>query len=149
MPSKTTWILIADGARARIAVAERGCRAIKPAFAHDFAAPHAPTRRLVSDRPGRYPLGITPARQAVDARTDRHAYEKTAFTRDIAGVVDRAALQRAFDRLVLVAPPAELGRLRTMLKPRTRAMIVAEIAKDLTHLPLHAVGDRLAETIRI
>jgi protein required for attachment to host cells len=51
--------------------------------------------------------------------------------------------------LVLVAPPAILGRLRTALKPRTRNMVTAEVGKDLTHLNLREVPKHLAATISL
>jgi protein required for attachment to host cells len=143
MKEEKTWILVADGAHARLVFRDGRRGAIKRALPYDFGAPHAPTRRFVSDRPGRFPAGTMPARHAIEPRTDRHDYEKLAFARDLATVIDRAAARGAFDRLVVVAPPAALGKLRTVLTPRTRALIAAEVAKDLTHVPLHALAGHL------
>ena len=149
MKATKTWVVIADGARARIAVNLGPGKGLKPALNHEFAASHAPTSDLVSDRPGRYADGGASATHGVEPRTDRHDYEKSLFVRDIAMAVERGANRRAFDRLVLVAPPAILGRLRTALKPRTRKLVAAEIGKDLTHLNLREVPKHLADRISI
>jgi protein required for attachment to host cells len=81
--------------------------------------------------------------------TDRHEYEKFLFARDLAAVVERAATAKRFERLVLVAPPAALGRLRLALTQRTRRMIRAEIGKDLTHIPFRELPAHLGEVIAV
>jgi hypothetical protein len=55
-----TWVLIAHRARARIAVDVGPGKGLKPAFDHDFAASHAATSDLVSDRPGRLRMVLKP-----------------------------------------------------------------------------------------
>jgi len=149
MKAAKTWVVIADGARGRIAVNAGPGKGLKPAFKHEFAASHAPTSDLVSDRPGRYADGGASTSHGVEPRTDRHDYEKSLFVRDIAMAVERGANRRAFERLVLVAPPAILGRLRKALKPRTRNMVAAEVGKDLTHLNLREVPKHLADRISL
>jgi protein required for attachment to host cells len=124
-------------------------KGLEPALAHDFAASRAPTSDLVSDRPGRYADHGTSGSHGVAPRIDHHDLEKSLFVRDIATAVERGANRRAFDRLVLVAPPAILGRLRTALPPRTRAMVAAEVGKDLTHLNLRDLPRRLADVITL
>ncbi len=143
MFSPRTWIVVADGARARIAESRGAREPLQAALNHDFSAPHAPTRALVSDRPGRYPELGPGRRHAVQPRTDRHELEKTLFARHLGGVLEDAARRGRFDRLVLVAPPAALGRMREALGPRARTMLAAEIGKDLTRCPLHGLQRRM------
>jgi protein required for attachment to host cells len=74
--------------------------------------------------------------------TEWHRFEKHRFAREMAKVLDAAAASKAFDRLILVAPPATLGDLRTELGDATRKMVTAELPKDLTRhaeqeLPQH------------
>jgi protein required for attachment to host cells len=149
MKAAKTWIVIADGARARIAVNIGPGKGLEPVFNYEFAASHAPTSDMVSDRPGRYADGGPSGSHGVEPRIDRHDHEKSLFVRDIATEVERGVDRGAFDRLVLVAPPAILGRLRMALKPRTRAMVTAEVGKDLTHLSLRELPERLADAILI
>jgi len=56
MKAKVTWVVIANGAHARIAMNAGVGKGLKPAMSREFAAPHVPNRRLVSDRPGRHPV---------------------------------------------------------------------------------------------
>jgi protein required for attachment to host cells len=149
MKAKTTWIVIADGARARIAINDGIGKGLKPALDYEFAAPHAPSGRMISDRPGRQADPGGGASHGVEPRLDRHDYEKVLFARDIAAALEEAAHRKAFDRLVLVAPPAALGRLRAALSSNLRQQVAAEISKDLTHLPLHKVGDHLNDAIAL
>ncbi|MGF1641380.1 MAG: host attachment protein [Rhodospirillales bacterium] len=149
MRATRTWVVIADGARARIAVNEGAGKGLRPALRRDFAASRLPTSDLVSDRPGRYAGGGAVASHGVEPQTDRHDHEKTQLVRDVAAAIERGADRRAFDRLVLVAPPAILGKLRTALKARTRRLIAAEIGKDLTRLSLREMPQHLADAIAI
>ena len=149
MKKKATWILVADGARARIAVSGGLGRPLRPAFTHEFAASRAPSRRRISDRPGRYEGGGVNGRHGFEPRTDAHDREKHLLARDLAAVLSRAAARRAFDRLILVAPPTMLGRLRSALTPLVRDRVAAEITKDLTHMPMDRLGRRLAEEMRL
>lgn len=149
MRAPRTWIVVADGARARIARHDGPRRGLRPAMSFEFAAPHPPTQGFVSDRPGTYAdrgaLGI----HRLAPRTDRRDHEKALFAGDLAKVLAKAAGHKAFDRLILVAPPAALGRLRAALNRHTRALITAEVGKDLTHVPIHALSAHLADVVAV
>lgn len=147
MRAKTTWIIIADGAHARIARHQGPGSGIVAALDHEFAAPHAPTRDFVSDRPGSYPDRGALGTHRFAPRTDRHEHEKALFATDIGAVLNKAAEDRAFDRLILVASPEALGHLRAALNDHARALVTAEIAKDLTHVPMHGLAEHLRDVI--
>jgi protein required for attachment to host cells len=149
MKATKTWIVVADGAHARIALNEGPGTGIKPALDHEFAASHAPSRDFVSDRPGQYPDRGGLGTHRFAPKTDRREHEKTLFAQDVVGIIEDAAKQHAFDNLVLVAPPAALGRLREALSERTRALVSAEVGKDLTHVPIHELHGHLQDVVRI
>jgi protein required for attachment to host cells len=54
-----------------------------------------------------------------------------------------------FERLVLVAPPKELGRLRAELSPAVRERVTAELNKDLTRLSLREMAEHLGAVIAV
>ena len=83
----------------------------------------------------------------MEPRVDWHEYEKHLFAVSMAKVLDEAAERGAFDRLVLVAPPKTLGALRAALKPRTRKMVIAEVGKDLTHVPVQGLTGHLRDVV--
>jgi len=143
---KETWVLIADGMRARILKWDGGDR-LAPAMEHEFYDPqvHGYSRDLKSDAPGRAFDPGSGARHAMEPRHDPHELEKERFGRSIAAVIDAAAARKAFDRLILVAPPKALGVLRSALGQAARSRVSGEIHKDLIHTPAHQLADHLRD----
>lgn len=142
MKPKRTWILIADGARARIFLNAGPGRGLSPAVDDEFATERRPTRDVMADRPGTAVPGAGP-RHGYAPRVDWHQFEKRRFAASMAGVLNEAARRRAFDRLVLVAPPEPLGALRAKLEPTARQRVVREIGKDLTGVDERELAGRL------
>lgn len=147
MKSTRTWFLIADGARARIMVNEGPGKGLRAAMDHEFAAPSAPSRDWGADKPGRAAGGPGGARHTKEPRIDLHEFAKERFAAEMASLIDAAAGDKAFDRLILVAPPRVLGNLRSALKNGARDRIAGELAKDLTHIPAHDLPAYLAEVM--
>lgn len=136
---KTTWILVADGAKARILRRSGRFGPLAPVAGEWFTEPDArrPTRDIGADRPGRVQESATTARHAMEPRVDWHRFAKTQFARSVANALETAALAGKYDSLILVAPPQALGDLRGALGRRARTLVEAEIGKDLTNLPDH------------
>ena len=132
MHPTVTWILVADGQRARLVENKGPGKGLQPVTAEPLLHPDPPSRDLGTDRPGRVAESVGGARHAVEPRTDPHRDEKRRFARELAERLDRAAAEGAYTRLILVAPPQMLGDLRDVLTSRTRALVAAEIDKDLT-----------------
>jgi protein required for attachment to host cells len=130
-----TWIVVADGARARFfSLAEDG-RKLVAARTADMVAPQSRrhTRDLVSDRPGRsFSSSRAGLRHSFEPTHDPHKLEKHKFTAALADMLDEACQRKDFDRLVLVAPHRSLGELRGLLSERVQRCIRKEIARDLT-----------------
>jgi protein required for attachment to host cells len=149
MKKTRTWILVADGARARILQCQgwgSGLTAV-PGQARTVSNP--PTRDQGTDRPGRVQESADSARHAMAPRVDWHRYEKHLFATELAGVVNRAGQEKAFDRLVIVAPPGTLGDLRAKLDKNTRRMVTAELDKDLTNLSLDELEAQLEKVVPV
>jgi len=149
MKKTITWILIADGTRARIFRNDGPFKGLKPALGREFGAPAPPTRALGSDRPGRVQESAGSERHAMVPRVDWHRFEKEKFAKSMARILDEAAKRGAFSRLVLVAPPRTLGDLRNALGARARAMVTAELDKDLTHVTPVELPDHLYKVLPV
>ncbi len=143
MRKTVTWILVADGTRARIFRNDGPGKGLRPALDRDFASPAPPTRALGTDRPGRVQESADSERHAMVPRVDWHRFEKEKFARSMAKILDGAAERGGFDRLVLVAPPRTLGDLRNALGPRARALVTGELDRDLTHVTPAELPDHL------
>ncbi|MBT3360942.1 MAG: host attachment protein [Rhodospirillales bacterium] len=141
MKAQKMWILVADGARARIFSNDGPGKGLKRAATDDFVAEIPPTREVISDRPGSKSGPGTGHGYA--PRNDWHKYEKRRFAGSMAKILNEAAHRNDFDRLVLVAPPEPLGALRAKLTPTARGRVVQEIGKDLTGLSEHELPTQL------
>jgi protein required for attachment to host cells len=148
-PKRRTWVLVADGGRARILVNEGVGKGLHPALPTDFASPNPPTREQGTDRPGRVFDSLGPGRHAMVPRVDWHRFEKETFARDVARELDRGAMEASYHRLILIAPPTTLGDLRAALGEKARRLVIGEIPKDLTQLPEAEIGPHLDGIIAV
>lgn len=144
MKAKRTWILVADGARARILQTDGWGKGLIQLRHAEHEASHQRTAEQGTDRPGRTREIADGSHHGLE-ETDWQRHEKAEFAKEIAAQLDRGARQGAFDRLVLAAPPKALGDLRKVLDDTTAGLITAEIDKDLTHLSVEDLTKRLEE----
>lgn len=149
MKQHKTWILIADGARARIVEHDGPGTGLKPALSFEYAASHAPTRDFGSDKKGRGMGRDGSSHHTKEAKIDWHTFEKHLFAVKLAEELGKAQSDGAFDGLVLVAPPQALGELRAALGANVKQQVTAELNKDLTHVSIHDLGDHLGDVIRL
>ena len=143
MKQLRTWVLIADGARARILEnhgPEHGMAAVD---GMEFTGDHSATHDLVTDRQGRSFSSQGPGRSAIEARTDPHRDLKTKFAHRLADVLASELEQDRYHRLIIVAAPATLGDLRHAISDKVRATIVGEVAHDLTKTPNNEVSGHI------
>lgn len=146
---KKTWVLVADGARARIFSQTGAKAALEPVLTEEDAQSRQPTRDLGTDKPGRAQARIGDgSRHSMAPRADWHEFEKQNFARELAKILDQAAQKEAFDHLVLVAPPKTLGELRAALGKSAEEKITAEINKDLTSISPHDLPAHLEVALK-
>ena len=132
-------IVIANQSEAQFHDSVGPTRALKAAGRLLNPAARLHDRDLESDRPGRVfnfaaasgkRRGASPRHAANGGRsTHQHVAEK--FARRIGQELHRAHAAGRFDRLVLIAAPAFLGRLRRALPPEVRACVASAVAKDM------------------
>jgi protein required for attachment to host cells len=149
MPN-TTWILIADGARARLLAQDKPFEALKPALEQEqLTGSTAQSKEIGSDRPGRAFDSAGQGRHAMAPSTDPQRYAKFAFARELVERLEDALHGARFQHLVLVAAPKTLGDLRELLPPPVKAKVVAELDKDLTHVPVRDLPRHLASVLKL
>jgi protein required for attachment to host cells len=149
MQKKVTWILVADGARARVLMNDGIGKGLQPALNGEMVHALPPTRDMGTDRPGRSQQRNTAGRHAIQPHVDWHRFEKEKFSREMAALLDSAAERGAFHRLVLIAPPRSLGDLRAALGAKARSLVHAEIDKDLTHVTIRELPDHLTRVVAL
>jgi len=144
MKPQRTWILIADGGRARVVEATGVGHGLHEVEASEAANP-APRSHLLGRAPsGRVYESVGHQRHAITPRQDPHQALETSFAIQIAARLDSALKNDSYDRLVLVAPAHMLGDLRGAVTPEVRKVILAEVSKDLTKVPNNEIAGHLA-----
>jgi protein required for attachment to host cells len=150
MKKTVTYVLVADGARARLYANHGVGKGLQPVSGATHKADlHHHDRDILSDKPGRAFNSVGQGRSAMEPQTEWHRFEKHKFAREMAKVLDSAAASKSFDRLILVAPPATLGDLRTELGDATRKMVTAELPKDLTRHAEQELPQHLAAVLAV
>ncbi|MDX8354984.1 host attachment protein [Cognatiyoonia sp. IB215182] len=138
-----TWIVLADAGQVRIAVNEGQGKGI---YGHSTPDLEPRPVTALSDEPGVTHAPAGPNRGGI-SDPDLKAQAMQGFAQDIARYLADALSQDEYHRLILIAPAAMLGALRQALTPPLRAVLHAEISKDLTQLPLDALPDHLADVL--
>jgi protein required for attachment to host cells len=148
MKPTRTWILIADGARARILENDGPGSGLNAVEGMTFHGDHASTHEILSDRAGRTHSSVGPGRSAIEGHSDPHRELKKKFAHQLADVLAQGLERNAYDRLVIVAPPTALGDLRAVLPAAVTAKVSGEVAKDLTKTPNGEVAEHLKDVLR-
>jgi protein required for attachment to host cells len=147
MKPTRTWVLVADGARARILENDGPGHGLHEVEGHEFKGDHSATHDIVSDRQGRSFSSHGPGRSAIASHSDPHRELKATFAHHLADVLERGLAQKSYDHLVIVAAPVTLGDLRSAISDHVRAKIVGEIAQDLTKTPNAKIGEHVKDVL--
>ncbi|BAZ94630.1 MULTISPECIES: host attachment protein [Thiohalobacter] len=126
-----TWIVVAESSRAKIyEAANAGADLVeREDLVHPEGRLHE--RDLVSDRPGHDSGTAGSGPHVLDESTSAHVEEMQKFAREIAARLEQGLNDKAYDRLVLVAPPKFLGVLRDVLAQGVAATVAETLHKNL------------------
>jgi protein required for attachment to host cells len=149
MKPLTTWILVADGAHARVYQNAGPGRGLTETSFPEMVGSHEPARSINADRPGRMQAAPGAPAHAMDHSSDPHREQKRVFAKDVAAFLKTQAQKRVYDRLVLVAPPKTLGDLRDAIDDEVAAKVIDEVAKDLTKVGTRELPDHLRNVIAL
>lgn len=148
MPKRKLWVVVADGARARIFRANGDTHRFEPVLEELYEPARLKGSELLADRPGRtFDSSHDKGRHAMEPDTDPKRVEKEKFAYRLAALLEDALNREEYRELVLAAAPRMLGDLREALSARVRERVVAELDKDLTPLPQAELEERLRPVI--
>jgi protein required for attachment to host cells len=149
MKNKRTWILIADGSHARTFLNTGVGKGLTAVPDGDFEGSNMPNREINADKPGMTFNSVGDGRRRKQPSTDPHRQAKYNFARELTAFLEHGYKQNRFDRLILVAPPAMLGDLRTIISGPVRQLLIGELAKDLVHLNERELPSHLADLLSV
>ncbi len=135
-----TWILVADGARARL-FARAADGALTEIACHTNPDGSAPQRHLGALPRTQESHGS--ARHAIEPHTDEHDKSQQRFARSLRDLLEQARTAQRMDRLVLVAPPRFLGMLHASFEAPLQRLVQRQIGHDLSALPPAQLRERL------
>jgi protein required for attachment to host cells len=124
MPS--TWILVADAARATLYRRPKGPHKLIQEDSWETEESRKLTNEIDSDKQGSRRRG-----GATSPREDAHRHAQHNFAQKLVEAIKKR--DGDIERLAVVAPPKMLGELRPLWGNGLRKKIVIELAKDLTH----------------
>lgn len=143
MKPTITWILIANGARARILANQGPGKGVHEVDGMEFQQTPLKNSEIMADRPGRSFSSAGTARSAMEPQTDPVKKREADFVAEIAQMLDLKLSDNQFDRLIICAAPQALGNLREAMSPQLREKITHELPKDLTQIPNAKMGKHL------
>lgn len=141
MKKTVTWVLIADGAQARVLENTGPGKGLQQVDGLDWAIEPLQARDIMADRPGRAHSSV--GRSGMQPKTDPVEHREAEFLKTVAAELERRHQSGAYDRLVIAAAPIALGDIRKAISPNVKKTVVAELNKDLTNLPTARLGEHL------
>lgn len=147
MKPTVTWILIADGAHARLFANRGPGKGIEQLEA--INGDHRPDSELVRDGLGRTFESAGEMRHAIEPKSDPHRELKRDFAKHLGKVLAQGLADKSYDRLVIVAPPTALGDLRASLSEPVKHAVYAELDKDLVKTPTAELPSHLGAVMAI
>jgi protein required for attachment to host cells len=142
LDKRRTWLLIADGSRAKVFESSGAHEALNEIDDMAVAIDLPKSGDLLADRPGRTFDSVGAACHAKENPTDP---PRRNFAGKVVDELRRAMLAKRFDWLILVAPPGSLGDLRQELPKGLKDKLVDEITSDLTNMPQQQLQTHLKD----
>jgi protein required for attachment to host cells len=141
-----TWILIADGAQARVFEHTGPGKGLVPVKGFSMDGERQNAREVPAERSGRGGNGIG---GSVESRANQVAQRESDFVRAVADKLNRHRYDGDFQRLVIAAAPVALGDMRPHLSEDVKKVILAELPKDLTNIPTAKLGSHFEDLLAV
>jgi protein required for attachment to host cells len=136
------WILVANASRARLfATDERAERwDLREEFQHLDSRVQSKDLKMQADNPNAGTLHGPATENEPDSR--QHL-EHERFARELAERLERGVDDHAFERLVIAAPPAFLGRMRKLISRRVHQRLMLDLNADYANVPERELPERI------
>ncbi|MDO8893868.1 host attachment protein [Nitrosomonas sp.] len=141
------WILSANSGNATLFTADSPTAALTELETFDNPDARVKQIELTSDRPGRSFDSHDDGRHAMEVKVDPKEQEQIRFAKLLVDRLEQGRVANEFGRLVVVAAPAFLGRLRENFNTSLNALLSLEIDKDFTALRAEELRTRLPERL--
>jgi protein required for attachment to host cells len=136
------WILVGNASRVRLfsADAQGENWTLLEEFFHEESRMKAGDLLNQPDNPNAGSLHKPQPENEPDARKE---VEHERFAKELSHRLDRGVDDHQFDRLIIAAPPAFLGRLRKVLSTRVRQRVVLDLDADYSNVASRDLPSRV------
>lgn len=140
---KNTWILVADGSRARLFEIGAPDGALNEVECFSNPEGRAHGRDSTTGRPPSVDESMGATRHTIQPHTTLREKSAERFARALRDALERGRTLHHYEHLVLVAPPRFLGVLHGTFDKPLRDCVVGEVRRDLTAMPPASIRSRL------
>ncbi|MGE0736310.1 MAG: host attachment protein [Alphaproteobacteria bacterium] len=144
-----SWVVVADGGRARLFAMEKGPASLYQMPDSEFEGPHRRNRDIMADKPGRSFDSSGQHRHALEPHSDPARNDERHFLKTVVDRIDAAHKHGEFSGLVVVAPPRVLGEIRAMLPHALSKIVTHEVGRDLAHATIGDIRDHLVKAMTL
>lgn len=144
MKSTRTYVLIADAGQAKAYLSIKPGDPLQRVESFELSEEIPRVADFKDHKPGTSQASVGSAHHTVGTSDPRREV-KRRFAVEVADALEAEHRKGAFDRLVIAAPPAMLGDLRTALAKQVAAVVVAELHKDLVKTPEHELASHFKD----
>lgn len=140
----TTYIVVADAARARIFTRDALELAEQESMVH--AAGRLHEGDLITDRRGadvHESMSTTSRSSGEEGAASRH--ENELFAKEVVQRLYTARVDNRMEKLIMVAPPKFLGLLREKLDNPTQKLVIHTLSKDLSKASLSDIQEAVSD----
>ena len=145
---KQTWIVVAESTRARIFSTFGTSMALEEVADLTHPESRLHDRELSSDLPGRSFDSHGQGRHGMEQPTTPKEQEAQAFASEIVQLLDRGRHEGSFNALVIVAPPAFLGLLRSKLDKPLEDLVASTLNKNLVEADKKTLERQISALLR-
>lgn len=126
-----TWVVVADSSRARFFSLVSRIEPMQEMEDLTHAEGRMHDQEETSDRRGGIAGSQGQGGHSFEAPTDIKRHDAEVFARQIATKLEQGRTNQSYENLVLVAPPAFLGALRSALNPHLETLVANSLDKNL------------------
>ncbi|AXY43658.1 host attachment protein [Halomonas alkalicola] len=139
----TTYIVVADAARARIFTRDALKLVEQESLVH--AASRLHEGDLVTDRGADVHESTSTTSRSSGGESTARTHEEMIFAKEVAERIYRARVDNTLQKLILVAPPRFLGQLREKIDGPTAKLVIHSLAKDLSKASLEEIQEAVSD----
>lgn len=149
MKSVKTWIVIADGAQARVFENTGAGSWLVEIKELESNLVRQRARDIMADRPGRSYSSGSSNRSAMEPPTDPVQKREADFVHEFLHALAKGVEENDVDRIILAAAPRALGDMRKVMPPSISSKVMEELPKDLTNVKFEELPAYFSEMVKL